>query len=81
MIGFSAETKNVEKNGKSKLISKKVDLIIANDVSDGKVFGDDFNKIFLIDKNHCEEWNKQSKKSIAFKLANKINNLLTDFNL
>ncbi len=81
VIGFSAETKNVEKNGKSKLISKKVDLIIANDVSDGKVFGDDFNKIFLIDKNHCEEWNKQSKKSIAFKLANKINNLLTDFNL
>ena len=54
-------------------ISKNVDLIIANDVSNDKVFGGDFNKVCLIDKNNCEEWEKQSKKSVAFNLANKIN--------
>ena len=80
VIGFSAETNNIKKNAYSKLISKNVDLIIANDVSNNKVFGEDFNKVCLIDKNNCEEWEKQSKKSVAFHLANKINDLLTNYN-
>ncbi len=80
VIGFSAETNNIKKNAHSKLISKNVDLIIANDVSNDKVFGGDFNKVCLIDKNNCEEWEKQSKNSVAFNLANKINDLLTNFN-
>ncbi len=80
VIGFSAETNNINKNAYSKLKSKNIDLIIANDVSDNKVFGEDYNKVCLIDKNNCEEWEKQSKKSIAFHLADKIYNLLTNFN-
>ena len=80
VIGFSAETNNIKKNAFSKLISKNVDLIIANDVSNNKVFGKDFNKVCLIDKNNCEEWENQSKKSVAFHLANKIYNLLTNYN-
>ena len=80
MIGFSAETNNVKENALSKLISKDIDLIIANDVSNHKVFGEDFNKVCVIDKNNCEEWEKQSKKSVAFHLANKINNLLINYN-
>ena len=80
VVGFSAETNNLKKNAYSKLISKNVDLIIANDVSDNKVFGEDFNKVCLIEKNNCEEWKKQTKKSVAVHLANKINDLLTNFN-
>ena len=80
VIGFSAETDNIKKNAFSKLISKNVDLIIANDVSNNKVFGEDFNKVCLVEKNNCEEWKKQSKKSVAFHLANKINDLLTNYN-
>ena len=80
VIGFSAETCNLKKNAYSKLISKNVDLMIANDVSNDKVFGEDFNKVCLVDKNNCEEWKKQSKKSVAFHLANKINDLLTNYN-
>ena len=76
VIGFSAETENIINNAKQKLISKKIDLIIANDVSENKVFGSDYNKVFLIDKDNCEEWDSQDKKNIAFKLADKINNLL-----
>ena len=81
VVGFSAETNNVIKNAKSKLISKEIDLIVANDVSENKVFGKDFNKVFLIDENNCEEWAEQSKKSIAFNLANKINKIFTTNNI
>ena len=81
VIGFSAETNNIVKNAKSKLISKEIDLIIANDVSKNKVFGEDSNKVFLIDKNNCEEWCEQSKNSVAFNLADKINKILTTANI
>ena len=81
VVGFSAETNNVIKNAKSKLISKEIDLIVANDVSENKVFGKDFNKVFLVDENNCEEWAEQTKKSIAFNLANKINKIFTTNNI
>ena len=81
VVGFSAETNDVIQNAKSKLISKEIDLIVAKDVSENKVFGKDFNKVFLIDENNCEEWAEQSKKSIAFKLANKINKIFTTNNI
>ena len=80
VIGFSAETDNLKKNAYSKLISKNVDLIVANDVSNGKVFGADYNKVCLIEKNNFEQWETQSKKSVAFNLVNKINDLLTNYN-
>ena len=77
IVGFAAETENVVKNAKDKLIAKKIDLIIANDVSENKVFGKDTNKVYVIDKNKCEEWIEQSKKSIAFKISDKINEILS----
>ena len=77
IIGFSAETENIVKNAQEKLIAKNIDLIIANDVGDNKVFGKDINKVYVIDKNNCEEWAEQSKKSIAFKIADKINKILS----
>ena len=77
VIGFAAETENVVNFAKEKLILKKLDLIIANDVSKNKVFGDDNNKVFLIDRNNCEEWDKQTKKTVALKLADRINSLLS----
>ena len=77
VIGFAAETENIISYAKDKLISKKIDLILANDVSEDKVFGKNNNKVFLIDKNNCEEWDEQDKKAIAFKLADKINNILS----
>ena len=75
IIGFSAETENIIENAKSKLISKKLDLILANDVSQNKVFGKDTNKVYVLTNNNCEEWSEQSKKSVASNLANKINEM------
>lgn len=39
VIGFCAETNNLIENAKKKIESKGCDIIVANDVSDGKVFG------------------------------------------
>ena len=77
VIGFSAETNNIKKNAHSKLISKNVDLMIANDVSNNKVFGEDFNEVCFIYKNNHEQLERQSKKSVAYHLANRINDLLS----
>ena len=76
IVGFSAETENIIENAKSKLISKKLDLILANDVSENKVFGKDTNKVYVLTNNNCEEWSEQSKISVASNLANKINQML-----
>ena len=77
IIGFSAETENVVENARDKLITKNIDLIIANDVSNNRVFGKDSNKVYVIDRNECEEWPEQNKKSVAFKVADKICEILS----
>ena len=58
VIGFAAETNNVEKNAKKKLIEKNCDWIIANDVSNKSVgFDSNFNEvsIFYKDKKFDDE--------------------------
>lgn len=50
VIGFAAETENLEINSKRKLKNKKADLIVANDVSlNGAGFGSDTNTVTIID--------------------------------
>ena len=44
------------------------------------MFGADYNKVCLIEKNNFEQWKTQSKKSVAFNLVNKINDLLANYN-
>lgn len=54
VIGFAAETDHVIDYAKGKLAAKGLDMICANDVSQGKVFGQDENHIVIIDTNHTE---------------------------
>jgi phosphopantothenoylcysteine decarboxylase / phosphopantothenate---cysteine ligase len=52
VIGFAAETINLEKNSKKKLIEKNCDWIIANNVSNKKIgFDSDFNEVKIFYKN------------------------------
>mgnify|MGYP001360239428 FL=1 len=78
IIGFSAETENIIENAKSKLISKNLDLIIANDVSENKVFGKDTNKVYVLSADSCDEWCEKSKILVASNLADKINQMLSN---
>ena len=52
VIGFAAETINLEKNSKKKLSEKNCDWIIANNVSNKKIgFDSDFNEVKIFYKN------------------------------
>jgi phosphopantothenoylcysteine decarboxylase/phosphopantothenate--cysteine ligase len=51
IVGFAAETRDVIANASRKLREKKLDLIVANDVSrEGIGFDSDFNQVVIIDK-------------------------------
>ncbi|OLN22835.1 bifunctional 4'-phosphopantothenoylcysteine decarboxylase/phosphopantothenoylcysteine synthetase [Domibacillus antri] len=68
LIGFAAETNNLEMYAKRKLESKNADMIVANNVKQtGAGFGGDTNiiTIFHRDGSH-KEFNKMSKKEAAF---------------
>ena len=52
VIGFAAETNDLESNAKKKLIEKNCDWIIANDVSNKSIgFDSDFNEVSIFYKN------------------------------
>ena len=66
VIGFAAETNNIQENAQKKLIEKNCDWIIANDVSDNSIgFDSDFNEvsIFYKDKEIKNEKLTMKKKS------------------
>ncbi len=51
VVGFAAETNNVEEHARAKLERKNLDLIAANEVGDCKVFDQDDNALVLLWKN------------------------------
>lgn len=70
VVGFAAETQNVEENGRSKLERKGVDLIVANDVSpETGIMGGDRNRVKLISRDGVEGWPDLSKDEVAERLA------------
>lgn len=71
VIGFAAETNDVVKHAQAKLVKKKCDWIIANDVS-GDVMGGDNNTMILVTKTDVEPWPLMSKQMGADKLAIRI---------
>ena len=51
-IGFAAETEDIERNATSKLLTKDLDLIIANDISQpGIGFASDMNQVSIISRD------------------------------
>ena len=72
MIGFAAESENLIANAKEKLLKKNCDLIIANDIAGGKIFGSKYTEVFFVDKNSNQDLGKISKKELAKLLSLKI---------
>lgn len=72
VIGFAAETADLEGNARAKLSRKGCDWIVGNDVSDD-VFGSDGNAVTLFTRDGAaESWPRQSKAAVAEKLAIRI---------
>src|SRR5690606_1911540 len=72
VIGFAAETDDLENHAAGKRTKKGADWIVANDVSGGKVFGADANEVTLITVKGSERWPLMSKDGVAKELAQRI---------
>lgn len=77
VIGFAAETNDVEKYARAKLKRKRCDWIVANDVS-GDVMGGKENQVALITRDHIENWPLQDKSDVARNLARRISQAFDD---
>ena len=73
IVGFAAETSNVNDNAYKKLNSKNLDMIISNDVSDKSIgFDSDENEVHVITKNETIFLKKDKKIKIAREILNII---------
>lgn len=73
VIGFAAETENFETHALQKLQNKNIDAIALNDVSDGKVFGQDYNALKVFTKSGNKfEIEKDTKENVAILLLNSL---------
>jgi phosphopantothenoylcysteine decarboxylase/phosphopantothenate--cysteine ligase len=72
VIGFAAETDNIENNAETKLNNKNCDWIIANDVSNKKIgFNSDFNEVTI-------HYSDKNKEKLAYKKKSEISDEIVD---
>ena len=78
VIGFAAETEDLEANAAAKLGAKGCDWILANRVAQGTVFGDDENVVHLLTRAGdggapvVKQWPRMSKAEVAARLVHRI---------
>ena len=74
VIGFAAETDDVEINAKKKLNNKNCDWIISNDVSNKEIgFNSDFNEVII----HYKDKNMKKEK-LTYKKKSEISDEIVD---
>jgi phosphopantothenoylcysteine decarboxylase/phosphopantothenate--cysteine ligase len=80
LVGFAAETDDLEENAREKLRRKGMDLIVANDVTaEGAGFEVDTNIATVYDRNGpVAKWPKMSKEKMAERLIALIGERLND---
>ncbi len=82
MVGFAAETQNIEAYAAGKLVAKKLDMIACNDVSRADIgFASDENAmtVFFAEQYQLDQRDleKASKQEIAQQLVEAIHDVLT----
>ncbi len=77
VVGFAAETNDVEANARAKLARKGCDWIVANDVSEDWIMGGDDNAVMIVGKKGVERWPRASKTEVAALIAKRIAEDLT----
>jgi phosphopantothenoylcysteine decarboxylase/phosphopantothenate--cysteine ligase len=79
LVGFAAETENIEAHALDKLKRKKIDLIVANSVAGAEgAFGNDENTVILLGNNGFRQvLGPASKEKIADLLIKQINQVIS----
>ncbi|KAA0547988.1 bifunctional phosphopantothenoylcysteine decarboxylase/phosphopantothenate--cysteine ligase CoaBC [Bacillus sp. BGMRC 2118] len=77
LIGFAAETGNVEEYAKKKLLSKNLDLVVANNITEeGAGFQTDTNIVTFFRRDETmEQLSKMPKKEVALHLLHEVERL------
>ncbi|MEG0069604.1 bifunctional phosphopantothenoylcysteine decarboxylase/phosphopantothenate--cysteine ligase CoaBC [Cetobacterium sp.] len=76
LVGFAAETQNIEENAKKKLIKKNLDMIVANNAENMQK---STNSIQIIKRNgDILPFNEQPKNEVAKLIFNEIIKLIKD---
>ncbi len=76
VVGFAAETQNLLDNAKQKLAKKKLDLLLANDVSNKEIgFNSDNNQVSFIDETGVF---KKSDVESKDKIANELIDIISE---
>ena len=79
-VGFAAESENLVENAKAKVDSKKLDLIVANDITaEGSGFGSDTNQVTLIGRDLAvEELPLLTKYDVSNRILDRVKDLFRD---
>ena len=73
LVGFAAETDDVIGNAEKKLVTKKCDLVVANDVSEpGSGFAVDTNRVTLVDTSGAIEVPAGTKSEVAHRILDHV---------
>ena len=76
VIGFAAETNEIETNAKKKLVEKNCDWVVANDVSNKSIgFDSDFNEVLIFykdDKIKDEKLSLKQKSAISEEIVDRV---------
>jgi len=72
VVGFAAETEDVEGHARGKLEKKRLDMIAANQVGAGKGFETSDNALLLIWRDGREQLDRADKRVLADRLLTRI---------
>ena len=78
VVGFAAETENLEAYAQAKRARKKCDWIVANNVGGTGIMGGENNQILLLTEAGAEAWTLMDKRTVADKLAQRIAQVFHD---
>ena len=77
LVGFAMETEHEQQNAEGKLERKNFDFIVLNSLrTEGAGFRGDTNVVTLIDRDGAEELPLMSKRDVAERIVDKIENFL-----
>ena len=79
LVGFSMETEDLVINARAKLVGKKMDMIVANNLNErGAGFQSDTNAVVIIDADgQVDKLPLMSKMEVADRILERVKNILT----
>ncbi|MEK9658338.1 MAG: bifunctional phosphopantothenoylcysteine decarboxylase/phosphopantothenate--cysteine ligase CoaBC [Chloroflexota bacterium] len=76
-VGFAAESEDLAAHARSKLVSKALDLVVANDITEaGSGFGADENHVLLVGPQGDEQLDRMPKYQVAWAIWDRVAALL-----